>query len=207
MKNIYIVTHPEATHHIDGVVGGWFDSDLTERGVAHAQAIAESLAARLHGVNVDVYSSDLLRARRTADIIASKFDTEPILDRDLREKSYGEAEGKPQSWLNERRVPIPEFGDRLRHDEGIDGAETRMDLARRAYNVMERIRESPGEHQVLVTHGGTATLLIAAWIGMPIDAADLVQFRVSSGGITVLRKDSRNYSHQLVQLNDVRHLT
>lgn len=149
MKNIYIVTHPEATHHIAGVVGGWFDSDLTERGVGQAQAIAESLASRLHGVNVDVYSSDLLRARRTADIIASKFDTEPILDHDLREKSYGEAEGKPQSWLNERRVPIPEFGERLRHDEGIDGAETRMDLAQRAYNVMGRIRESHGDIKYL----------------------------------------------------------
>jgi 2,3-bisphosphoglycerate-dependent phosphoglycerate mutase len=206
LKNICIVTHPEATHHVDGLVGGWFDSDLTDRGIAHAQAIAEALSRQLAGRAVDVYSSDLLRARRTAEIIVSKLDASLTIDPDLREKSYGEAEGKPQSWLDERRVPLPEFGERLRHHEGVDGAETRMDLAERAYGAMRRVQESTGENHVVVTHGGTATLLIAAWIGMPIDAAGLVQFRVSSGGISVLRKDSRNHSHQVVQLNDLSHL-
>jgi hypothetical protein len=46
MNDIYIVTHAEATHHVDGLVGGWFDSDLTERGCLQAEAIAASLAAR-----------------------------------------------------------------------------------------------------------------------------------------------------------------
>jgi len=206
MTSIYIVAHPEATHHIDGVVGGWFDSDLTERGVEQAEAIAESFAARLRGTTVESYSSDLRRARRTAGIIANSLNTGLTIDQDLREKSYGEAEGKPQSWLRERSIPLPEFGERLRHDEGIAGAETRMDLATRAYSVMKRLQKSPGEHQILVTHGGTTTLLIAAWIGMPIDAAGLVHFQVSAGSISVLRKDPRNYSHQVVQLNDVSHL-
>jgi probable phosphoglycerate mutase len=129
-----------------------------------------------------------------------------LIDRDLREKSYGEAEGKPQSWLRERAVPLPEVGERLRHDSGITGAETRMDLAERAYRVIGRIQDSPGERQILVTHGGTSTLLIAAWIGMPIDAAGLVHFQVSSGSISVLHRDSRNHSHQVAQLNDVSHL-
>ena len=48
-KTIYLVTHPEATHHTDGLVGGWFDSDLTTRGVEQAGAIAESLVRRLEG--------------------------------------------------------------------------------------------------------------------------------------------------------------
>ena len=87
----------------------------------------------------------------------------------------------PSRGCRERTIPLPEFGERLRHDEGIPGAETRMDLAERAYSVIGRIQRSPGEHQILVTYGGTSTLLIAAWIGMPIDAAGLVQFQVSSG--------------------------
>jgi hypothetical protein len=33
IKDIHIVTHAEATHYVDGLVGGWFDSDLTERAV------------------------------------------------------------------------------------------------------------------------------------------------------------------------------
>ncbi|PSK96657.1 putative phosphoglycerate mutase [Haloactinopolyspora alba] len=206
MKNVYVVTHPEATHHVDGLVGGWFDSNLTDRGAAHAQAMADSLAERLGNATVEVHSSDLLRARRTADVIAKRLDANMTIDTDLREKSYGAAGGRPQAWLNERFIPPPEVGERMRHDEGVEGAESRMDLAVRAYAAMERIQEMAVESQVVVTHGGTATYLLAAWIGMPIDAADRVHFRFTSGGISLLRKEDVFHSHQIVQLNETGHL-
>jgi probable phosphoglycerate mutase len=148
----------------------------------------------------------LLRARHTAEIIATCLHTGVTTDPDLREKSFGEAEGKPQAWLRERRIPLPDKGERLRHDEGIPGAETRMDLAERCYRAMARILESPESNQIVVTHGGPATVLIVACIEMPLEAAGRVQFAVSSGSITVLRKDPWNFSHQLVELNDVSHL-
>jgi len=47
VKNIFIVAHPEASHHPEGIVGGWFDSDLTERGARHADDIAKALSRRL----------------------------------------------------------------------------------------------------------------------------------------------------------------
>lgn len=206
-KTILIVTHPEATHHVEGLVGGWYDSHLTERGVRQAEAIAESIATRLGEVTAEIVTSDLLRARSTAEIIAGRAGGTVRVDPDLREKSYGEAEGRPRSWLADHAVPLPEFGDRLRHDEGISGAETRMELAERAYRVIDRVQRADAEHTILVTHGGTSTLLIAAWIGMPIEAIGLVQFQVSSGSISVLSKNSRNYSHQVDQLNDLSHLT
>lgn len=115
-----------------------------------------------------------------------------VSDSDLREKSYGEAEGRPQSWLEERSVPASEFGERLRHDEGIAGAETRWDLASRAYAAMERISQSGVDHCMVVTHGGTATFLLAAWIGMPIESTGRVGFGLTSGGISLLRRDDRH---------------
>ena len=208
MRNLYVVTHPEATHHVDGLVGGWFDSDLTGRGLAQAKRIAEALAGRLPaGAAVEVFSSDLLRARRTAEIVANRLLTEVLLDAGLREKSYGEAGGQPKAWLDERFIPPPAVGERLRHDEGVPGAETRWELATRAYAALDRILQSKVEHQVVVTHGGTATFLLAAWIGMPIGAAGLVGFHFSPGGITLLREDDRVHSRNVVQLNDIGHLT
>lgn len=206
MRNIFIVAHPEASHHTDGVVGGWFDSHLTDRGARHAEAIARSLAARLNGKKPEIFSSDLLRARQTANAIGEALGVRVTTDADLREKSFGEAEGKPQSWLRARSIALPDDGERLRHDEGIAGAETRWSLAKRSYRAMSSILESTEEDQIVVTHGGPTTLLIAAWIGMPIDACGRVQFPVESGSISWLRKDPRNFSHQLVQLNDVSHL-
>lgn len=206
MKDIYVVTHPEATHHVDGLVGGWYDSELTARGVIQAGRIADALVERLDGRTVAVHSSDLRRARSTAEIIAPRVGADVTFDSDLREKSYGLAEGRPKAWLAQRQIPLPEFGERLNHDEGIDGGETRMNLAVRAYAAMDRVQESTADNHVVVTHGGTGTLLLAAWIGMPMEAAGRVQFGLSSGGITHLQKNSRNFSHQIVDLNDVGHL-
>jgi len=207
VRNIYVVTHPQATHHVEGIVGGWHDSALTDLGERQAESIAEELAKRLDGSgDVETVASDLQRAHRTAEIVQGRVGGKLRIDPDLREKSYGEAEGRPTAWLKERQIPLPDRGERLRHDEGIAGAETRMDLARRAYAATQRLLASRVDNQVVVTHGGTATLLLAAWIDMPIGSAGRVQFALSSGGITQLSKNPRNHSHMIVRLNDVDHL-
>ncbi len=208
MRTLYVVTHPEATHHVDGLVGGWFDSDLTARGLTRAAQIAESLAGRLpEGDAAEVYSSDLLRTRRTAEVVAVRLRAELILDGDLREKSYGEAGGRPQSWLDERFVPPPATGERMRHDEGLPGAETKWDLAVRVYAAVDRILKSTATHQVIVTHGMAATFVLAAWIEMPLEAAGRVAFRFSAGGITTLTEDDKYHNHAVTRLNDLSHLS
>lgn len=132
MRTVYVVTHPEATHHVEGVVGGWNDSQLTAAGARAAASIAHALRACIPGdARVELFSSDLQRALQTARIVAEQLQVEPILDRRLREKSYGEAEGRPGEWLEKRFVPPPAAGERLEHDEGIPGAVTRLAFAQR----------------------------------------------------------------------------
>jgi probable phosphoglycerate mutase len=138
-RSIYVVIHPEATHHVEGLVGGWHDSGLTAQGQRHAQAIARTFGHQLAGLDAAVFSSDLLRAQRTAHAIASTLNRTPVLDSRLREKSYGIAEGRPQSWLDERFIPPPAVGDRMSHDEGIPGAETKSDFAERIYTAVHEI--------------------------------------------------------------------
>jgi probable phosphoglycerate mutase len=62
------------------------------------------------------------------------------------------------------------------------------------------------ESAIVVTHGGTSTYLIAAWIGLPLEAAGHVKFRTSPGGITHLREDDFFHDRQVVALNAVDHL-
>ena len=99
MRHIYLVTHPEAQHHVDGVVGGWHDSDLTARGRLQAERIAEVLASRIGLQPVEVYSSDLRRASQAAERIARRFFVDVHTDARLRERSNGEADGRSQAWL------------------------------------------------------------------------------------------------------------
>ena len=207
MRSIYVVTHPEATHHIERVVGGWYDSRLTPAGIRAAVSIAQALRARIPAdAEVEVISSDLQRTRRTADETATVFGVQPIEDHRLRERSYGEAEGRSQEWLDQRFVPPPVLGDRMGHDVGVPGAETTRTFARRVYAAMEEILRRPCEHQIIVTHGGTLTFVVACWIGMPIESLGHVDFRASSGSITTLHEDDYFHGHQLVSLGDTRHL-
>lgn len=207
MRRIYVVTHPQATHHVDRLVGGWYDSRLTAAGEGAAVAIAESLRTRIPGdAEVAVHSSDLLRTARTAEAIGKALGVTPILDERLREKSYGEAGGRPQEWLDRRFVPPPAVGERLRHDEGIAGAETKWQLAQRVYAAMSTIVDYPCANQVIVTHGGAMTFVLAAWIGMPIDSADYVAFRAAPGSITVLTEDDFFHNREVTILSDTRHL-
>ncbi|WP_181773066.1 histidine phosphatase family protein [Amycolatopsis pittospori] len=199
MRTVYVVTHPQATHHVDHLVGGWFDSELTPEGELAAVAIAASLHAKVPS-DVELYSSDLRRTARTAEVIGERLGVEPVLDRRLREKSYGEAGGKPQEWLDQRFVPPPATGERLGHDEGIPGAETKGAMGARVYAAMDSILRSRCEHQIVVTHGGALTFVVAAWIRMPLEAAGYVDFRGSPGSITVLREDDYFHNRQVVTL-------
>lgn len=207
MRTVYVVAHPEAEHHLSHVVGGWHDSELTDRGRAHATLIAARLRKRIPDDGIaEVYTSDLRRASQTAERIAAELGTEPTFDKRLREKSYGIAEGRPQAWLDERFIPPPADGDRMHHHEGVDGAETRFDLAVRVYAAVADILAADCAHQVVVTHGFAHTFVIAAWIGMPLASAGSVEFRTTGGGITVLQEDNYFHNRAVALLNDTTHL-
>lgn len=205
MKELFVVTHPEATHHVEHRVGGWFDSELTERGVAQSQRIAAALAKRVQP-GVALYSSDLRRTAQTAAAIGSQLQLEPVWLAELREKSYGAGEGQPDAWFRERFVPPPVDGERMDHDEGLEGAETKLQWVRRVYAGMDMILADSRRQKIIVTHGGSATLVIARWIGMPLDALTHASFTVDSGSITRLVEDDCFHNHTVAHLNDTTHL-
>lgn len=207
LKRLYVVTHTESRHHTEGLVGGWFDSELTPRGLQQADLTAWRIRELVpEQVEVDLHSSDLRRAAQTARAIGDHLGVEPTYLSGLREKSYGEAEGRPQSWLDERFVPPPEQGDRMNHEEGLSGSETRHQFGRRIYDAVETILAGPCSHHVVVTHGFALTFVVAAWIHMPLEAAGHIALRSSSGGITVLEQDDFFHNRAVVALNDTSHL-
>lgn len=207
MKHLYVVTHPQATHHTAGLVGGWYDSALTDLGQRQAEQIGRRLRELIpEGSPIELYSSDLLRARQTAEAIASALRSPIQPTPDLREISYGDAEGQPQAWLDARFVHPPLTGNRLDHDVGIPGAETRRQVATRIYRAMDRILASPCLYQIVVTHGFALTFVVAAWVGMPLEASGRIAVASTSGGITYLHEDDRFHNRSIVRLNDTSHL-
>lgn len=212
-RSLFVVTHPEARHHLEARVGGWHDSELTVRGELQADRIAAELRSRIPtAASAPVFTSDLKRTRRTAEVIADRLGTRAIDHPGLREKSYGVAEGREQSWLDARFIfpPVPDDAFdhtmRLDHAEGIDGAETRREAGARIYAAVGEILTQRASHQVVVTHGFAHTFVIGRWLELPLEAMGRATFAARSGCITELTEDDRFGNRTLRSLAAVDHL-
>lgn len=204
MAKIALVTHPESLHHVEHKVGGWYDTGLTERGQQQAKAIARALAEQLPQAT-PIYSSDLQRTAQTAMVIAQALASQVVLDQRLREMSYGAAEGRDQAWFDQQIVYPPNGIGRLDHRIYPSG-ESRREVATRVYAAMETIITNVEQQLVIVTHGFAATFVIAAWIGMPIEALGSVAFQVNSGSISWLTQTKPFNNRMLDRLNATDHL-
>lgn len=94
MKNIITIQHTQSIHHTNGMVGSWTDWDLSELGVEQANNIGKNLKKQLSDKKYVMYSSDLLRAKHTAEIIGMHLGIQPILITELRERNLGKCVGK-----------------------------------------------------------------------------------------------------------------
>ncbi len=114
-----------------------------------------------------VYSSDLRRARTTAEIIAERLERPLVTDGRLRERNFGKLEGSPTS------APTAEITGILRGrvadiDARPPGGESIGDLAARCQDFIDWLLAQPRDGDVVVVaHGGSIRLLQAALTGAP----------------------------------------
>ncbi len=88
---LYIVRHGETEANKNKIVMGHLDAPLTALGVEQATARAEELK----NIQFDaIFSSDSLRAQRTAEIIKLERQLAITTSQALRERSFGQWEGK-----------------------------------------------------------------------------------------------------------------
>jgi broad specificity phosphatase PhoE len=110
VENLIVINHCQAEHHINKMVGGWTDTNLTDLGRRQAKHIAE-LLARQNGIDsYAIFSSDLLRAKQTADILAEVLKKTVVVSSAIREINLGSATGKTAKWLDEHAAPFPVKG-------------------------------------------------------------------------------------------------
>ena len=105
---LLIVRHGEAEHMVgeDPLTGGWTDTELTPLG--REQARLTGLAIAGHGLPepYSFWTSDLLRARQTADLIGLSLGRTATPDAALREFNNGSAAGMRRSGADLLKAPI-----------------------------------------------------------------------------------------------------
>jgi hypothetical protein len=95
-----LVRHAETEDNVRMRLSGWTDTDLSARGENQIELLADHFN-REHGHIDALYSSPLIRARRTAEAIGALTGHTPILVDDLREMYFGELDGRPFEELRE----------------------------------------------------------------------------------------------------------
>jgi len=200
MKNIYVVTHTEAIHHVQGLAGGWYDTSLTENGRNQARKIAVALYSEIGEQNIPIYSSDLKRCAETAEAFAEVFNSTVIIDRNLREMSWGDADGKNREWINKNITPKPADGNILDH-KIVRNAESRRDVGTRIQSSVNKIVNKPDDNIIIVTHGFALTFVIMAWLRIPVENMDYCRFNAGPGGVTLLHEDDLFQSRFVMYIN------
>ena len=99
MKNIITIQHTQSVHHTNDMVGSWTDWDLSDLGRAQADNIGRNLEELVGEAKFVLYSSDLKRAKQTAEAVGKYLGLTPILRTELRERNLGKCCGKSVQWL------------------------------------------------------------------------------------------------------------
>jgi broad specificity phosphatase PhoE len=162
VTTILLARHGETDWNRDGRWQGHSNTSLNVRGREQARELADELTAE---VDV-VYSSDLARARETAEIVAARLGLEIRLDARLRERGFGAWEGLTHTEIEERDA---EALARWRAGEGsgADDAEPFDAFAQRMGHFLEDVLERHvGERVLVIAHGGSIRVIHALATGL-----------------------------------------
>ncbi|MBQ8314771.1 MAG: histidine phosphatase family protein [Lachnospiraceae bacterium] len=182
MKTIITIQHTQSVHHTNGMVGSWTDWELSELGVVQAEKIGEKLKNELSGRTFVMYSSDLLRAKQTAEHVGKYLGIEPIVKKELRERNLGKCCGKSVQWLRKNlECQEKNIDDRLFSD-----AESRRDEWNRLKPLFDEIMANDEENIILVSHGDLLSVFNAMFLGLDVESMNTCEMFGLSGGVSYM---------------------
>jgi len=165
--NIYITRHGQTDWNLAKKLQGRSDIPLNENGIA--QARQTFLGLKKSGISFDrVYSSPLLRAEKTAEIISGFSGEKIIKDSRIIEFSFGSAEGRTLGEINglSSLEWIRNFFTNPEKYKPEIGAETFESVLSRTQDFWESeirnlsLRNTECENVLVVTHGGALQSLL-----------------------------------------------
>lgn len=178
---LFVVRHGETDWNKFGRIQGWEDIPLNHNGILQAARLRDMLK----DVRIDaVYSSDLRRALKTAEIIAAPHGVKVIPMWRLREAKRGVINGLTYKEVIEK---YPEFIEAFRRDpyrtRPQDG-ESLEDAEQRVRQALEIIREeNPGKNVLIVSHALINVIIQSILKSIPITAETYPELFMKNGEI------------------------
>lgn len=158
MTRLYLIRHCEALGNAKRLFQGSTDLDISEMGAKQLEYLKE----RFSEIPLDcVYTSPLIRARKTAEAVAYGKNIEVRECAGLKEIDGGVVEGKP---FQETFAAMPELAEQWNNhpqDFAPEGGEPMRHAYERVWEaVMQIVSENKGKNIAAATHGGLLRCLI-----------------------------------------------
>lgn len=132
-------THATSLDNEAGLASGWYDVDLSPMGERQARELGERRSQQ----DIDVvFCSDLMRARRTAEIAFASRGIPIVADTRLRECHYGDLTRAAASEVERRRSDHVDFP--------FPNGESYAQSVARVAEWMTEVRRTPRAHPMLV---------------------------------------------------------
>ena len=143
---IYLVRHGETEWNEKKIIQGHSDIPLNKKG----ELQAKELGQEFKGIHFDaVFSSNLIRAKRTAEIAVLEKKLAVVTTNALRERMFGRFEGKHISELRKA------FGELLLIEQQDYEVESDDQILFRLNPFLREVAVAyPGKNVLMVTHGG-----------------------------------------------------
>lgn len=167
-----MLRHGRTAWNTERRVQGHLDVPLDEVGRDQAAAVAPALAAMQPAF---VRSSDLCRARETAEAVAAAVGLEVCLDHRLREFDMGDLSGRTMG--DYARSHPDDHALLVSGDYGrVPAGESVEQLTARFLPALEDAfaRVPDGGLGIVVTHGAAARVSLVAWLGLPPTTAGVL---------------------------------
>ncbi|HEX2604937.1 MAG TPA: histidine phosphatase family protein [Oxalicibacterium sp.] len=204
MTDILLIRHGETDWNVEKRLQGHCDIALNAEGARQAAALGRALGAEPLDA---IFSSDLQRARDTAQAIADARGMTVQTDPGLRERCFGAFEGLVHSEISERYpADFLAWKQRdldARYTAGERQAETLREFSARALNSLTRLASLEGHRRIaVVSHGGVLDTLYRHAYGLGYEHAR--NFDVLNASINRLKWDGTRF--HVLQWADVAHL-
>ena len=176
--------HGESVGNVEERFQGQSDFPLTDAGRAQAHTLAERWLR--DGTKFDLaVTSSLVRARETAEIVASILKIPLEIDPTWVERDNGELSGLTRDEVNER-FPEPDF--RTPYDSFGESGEGDWELYLRAGKAVHELIKRPAGKYLIVTHGGLLNKVMYAILGIPVQAnSNGPSFRFENTGFSTFQ--------------------
>ena len=203
MKEIYLIRHAQSEHHTKHYTGGWTDMGLTETGVTQAELTGARLSRMISDhSSTCILTSDLIRAKDTARILAKHLEVDVLLEPGLRELNNGCAAGLTIAEAKQIETPMTQPAlDWIPYSE----AESWRMMTNRVFKCMDQLSRNTSAIAVIVSHGNAGIAIIQWWLQLAESCLSGISFDLDPCSISHLSVNSYG-ERTIVKLNDTCHL-